>query len=249
MNNTIEQIHLASQYLAAATISFLEKKSDDSHTNLGWDPVNNRLTTHLFGNNQIGINLSTVNLEWLIEGRLEQSIDLQESTHREILNWFKEAVKQYGIEKDFAYAFHYDLPYEAITEEDKFSFNLQETMRYAEHLSKAQRSFNTFLVENNLSSPIRVWPHHFDLGFYTALDDTGDLFMSGGLAIADTMLDELYFYSAGWLKGVAINVRAYSGLKKGEWRNDWDGAVLRSAESNETDAIQFLNQTKNRFTV
>lgn len=51
-----------------------------------------------------------------------------------------------------------------------------------------------------------------------------------------------------WLKGVAINSRAFQRLEKGEWRNNWDGAVLRSGESNEKDAIQFLNQTKNRFT-
>lgn len=248
MKNTIEQIHIASQYLAAAAISFLEKKPDDSHTNLGWDPVNNRLTTHSFGNNQVGINLATGNLEWLIEGKLDRSIDLQKSTHRELLSWFDETANRFGIEKDYAYAFHYDLPYEAITEENKFSFNLQETMRYAGHLSKAQRSFKAFLIENNLSSPIRVWPHHFDLGFYAPLDDTGNLFLSGGMAIADTMVDELYFYSAGWFNGVAINSRAFQRLEKGEWRNDWDGAVLRSGDSNEKDAIQFLNQTKNRFT-
>ena len=32
-----EQIHLAAQYLAAAGISFLEKRDDDSHTNLGFN--------------------------------------------------------------------------------------------------------------------------------------------------------------------------------------------------------------------
>ena len=248
MINTIRQIHIASQYLAAAAISFLEKKPDDSHTNLGWDPINNRLMTHSIGNNQIGINLATANLEWFINGKLDASIDLQESTHREILNWFIEAVNRNGIEKDYIYDFHYDLPYDALDEENIFSFDKKEMMRYAVNLTKAQRSFNAFLIENKLTSAIRVWPHHFDLGFYTSLDDTGDLFMSGGLAMADTMVDELYFYAAGWIKGVAINSRTYTGLEKGEWRNDWDGAILRLGQADEMDVIQFLNQTKYRFT-
>lgn len=248
MINTIKQIHIASQYLAAAAISFLEKKPDDSHSNLGWDPINNRLMTHSIGNNRIGINLANGNLEWFIKGKLDASIDLQESNHREILNWFTEAANRYGIEKDYRYDFHYDLPYDALHEENIFSFDEKEMMRYAGHLTKSQRSFNTFLIENKLTSAIRVWPHHFDLGFYAALDDSGALFMSGGLAIADTMVDDLYYYSAGWYKGLAINSRVYTGLEKGEWRNDWDGAVLRLDEADEMDVIQFLNQTKNRFT-
>lgn len=34
-------MHLASQYLAAAAISFVPKKDDDSHTNLGWSNEKN----------------------------------------------------------------------------------------------------------------------------------------------------------------------------------------------------------------
>jgi hypothetical protein len=32
-----DQLHIAAQYLAAANMSFLEKKADDSHTNLGFN--------------------------------------------------------------------------------------------------------------------------------------------------------------------------------------------------------------------
>ena len=41
-----KQMHLAAQYLAAAGISFLEKKDDDSHTNLGFSIKDQCLYTH-----------------------------------------------------------------------------------------------------------------------------------------------------------------------------------------------------------
>ena len=49
MKQTIQNLHLAAQYLAAGGISFIEKKSDDSHTNLAWNKTENRMTTHVFG--------------------------------------------------------------------------------------------------------------------------------------------------------------------------------------------------------
>ncbi|MEM6380925.1 MAG: hypothetical protein AAF705_22325, partial [Bacteroidota bacterium] len=40
----VKTFHIAAQYLTTVAISFLEKKDDDSHTNLGWK--NGGLHTH-----------------------------------------------------------------------------------------------------------------------------------------------------------------------------------------------------------
>ena len=47
MNNLEEQTHLAAQYLAAAGISFLNKKPEDSPTNLGFITDSGEVETHV----------------------------------------------------------------------------------------------------------------------------------------------------------------------------------------------------------
>ncbi len=249
MKNTIEQIHLAAQYLAAAGISFLDKKEDDSHTNLGWEVDTNRLTTHSFGNdnNQVGLNFLSANLEWLINGKAESTINLQTSTHLEILNWLNSQVQKHNIDRAYHYDFHYELPYPSISEDYKFQIDNKESKVYAEELNHAQVSFESFLSENNLKSPIRVWPHHFDMGVYTQLDETGNTFLAAGLAIPDTLVDGLYYYSSGYKDGKEIVTKTFTGIDKGDWRSDWDGATLASEGVDVKAAKNFLNQTKEQF--
>ncbi|MFT6501041.1 MAG: hypothetical protein ACJASQ_001151 [Crocinitomicaceae bacterium] len=249
MKHTIEQIHLAAQYLAAAGISFLDKKVDDSHTNLGWDTENKRLATHAFGtgNHQVGLNLASVKLEWLNNGEVASTIDLKTATHSEILNWFKAQVEKHNMETVYQYDFHYELPYPSISGNDTFKIDPSNSLKYAEELSTAQTSFETFLSENDLKSPIRVWPHHFDLGIYTQLDSSGSVFLAAGLAVADTLVDSLYYYAAGYKDGEEIVTKSFSGLDKGDWRSSWNGATLASEGINVEVSKHFLNQAKEQF--
>ena len=62
-------MYLAAQYLAAAGISFVEKKDDDSHTNLSYDAFGDRIYGRWIagpqGNIILGLNLRTFQFEWL----------------------------------------------------------------------------------------------------------------------------------------------------------------------------------------
>ena len=66
MKNLEEQTHLAAQYLAAAGISFLTKKPDDSHTNLGFISDSGEIETHPLSedNDKLFLNYNTFSLEW-----------------------------------------------------------------------------------------------------------------------------------------------------------------------------------------
>ncbi|MFT6981459.1 MAG: hypothetical protein ACJAUD_000222 [Crocinitomicaceae bacterium] len=249
MKYAIEQIHLIAQYLSAAGICFLDKKEDDSHTNLGWDAENKRLATHPFGtgNHQVGLNLASLKLEWLNNGEATSTIDFQSTTHSEILNWFKMQVEKHSIGAAYQYDFHYELPYPSISENDTFIIDPTNSLKFAEELSTAQTSFETFLSENDLKSPIRVWPHHFDLGIYTQLDSSGSVFLAAGLAVADTLVDGLYYYAAGYKDGEEIVTESFSGLDKGDWRSNWNGATLASEGISVEVSKHFLNQTRETF--
>jgi hypothetical protein len=142
MENTIENLHQAAQYLAAAGISFIEKKADDSHTNLGWNKKENRMETHVFEKNfQLGLNLDTQSLEWLKKGDLTATVQLNKITHKEIVDWICEQTKQHNISKKFTYNFHYELPYDKITEGYSYSFSLDELKNISSRLTKSQDIF------------------------------------------------------------------------------------------------------------
>ena len=251
MKQTLEQIHLASQYLAAAGISFLPQMDDDSHINLGWDEENNRLTTHPFGKAefQIGLNIKSGELEWLKNGRVVSKINVLTSTHKDLLNWINREVLIHEIGKDYQYQFNYDLPYAPIGNGDSFHFDQEERLAYIRLLTTAQRAFKGFLVDNDLASPIRLWPHHFDLGIYAQLNAEMGLYLSAGLAISDSLVEDVYYYASGWKEGKVIPTSAFKGLDQGDWRSDWAGATLLAGKVNEAEAKHFLKQAQAKFLI
>ncbi len=69
---------MTSKYLATATISFLEKKDDDSHTNLEWDVESSHIESRFFEkNNQLIFNLLNFELMWINKEQITAKIDLQ----------------------------------------------------------------------------------------------------------------------------------------------------------------------------
>jgi hypothetical protein len=248
MEKTIEQLHVAAQYLSAAGISFLEKKEDDSHTNLGWNSAKSSMETHVFGNgNQLAINLTTGYLEWLTNGLETESIDLQKNTHVSILAWIREMAAKNEIKQAYNYQFHYELPYPVITDNDKLSFKVQALNELIALLDIGQNTFEAFLSENDLASPIRIWSHHFDLGIYTGLNSENSLFMGAGLAIPDSLVDDFYYYAAAYNNGADIVTKNMTGLTIGDWRSVWNGATLAANQIDTKKATNFLNEARKEF--
>lgn len=249
MKHTIEQLHLAAQYLAGAGISFLSKKEDDSHTNLGWNSDKKRMETHAFGpgNQQLAINLETGHLEWLKDELKIESIDVQQNTHSAILIWISQMATKNEIRQPYNYEFHYDLPYSALVDNNKLAFNADAISEIIARLNIGKKAFEAFLIENDLSSPIRIWPHHFDLGVYTSLNSDETIFMGAGLAIPDSLVDELYYYASAYDNGDEVVTENFSPLTVGNWRSDWNGATLPSSEVEGTAALKFLNEVKKGY--
>jgi len=111
---------------------------------------------------------------------------------------------------------------------------------------------------SGITSEINIWPHHFDTGvYYSITEANGESIQAigGGLAIADSMIDEPYFYLYGWAKEGTIDYSSAPSNTSGQWLTEgWQGAVLRASDiSNIEDtnaffkeAYEFLfNQLKN----
>ncbi|AWV98371.1 hypothetical protein DJ013_09380 [Arcticibacterium luteifluviistationis] len=243
MEESIKNIHLAAQYLAAAGKSFLSSLDDDSQSNLAWNAKTISLESRDLGNGmKLTFSLENGFLTWL---GTEEKLDLKTHSHQEILTWLTGTSTAMALEKTYAYAVSYELDYPPIESNYKYSFETADSKVIAEKFTLAQKGMESFLKTNNLTSEIRVWPHHFDIGIYTNLSDK--LFLGAGLAIPDSLESDLYFYASGYNDGSVIVTKNLPKLSVGSWHPDWNGGTLKSKGVSEDDVKSFLNQAKNAF--
>jgi len=239
-----EMMHLAAQYLAAAGISFVEKKDDDSHTNLGFSIEEACMETHPLSEDGDVLTLDYRNfsLNWNAKSS-STSLPLDGVTHTDVLTWLKETSKTF-LNKSYAYDLHYDLPYEI---SDDFKFKLTDVNRLKALLQLrilTQSTLEQILEDCNLDSPIRVWPHHFDSGAFAGLNTDSNIAVGFGLAIPDTMCAEHYFYISGYKDHDAVPTEGFSSLAHGEWKNDgFKGAILSASKIEKEEAVLFFKET------
>ncbi|CAZ97960.1 hypothetical protein [Zobellia galactanivorans] len=240
-----KMMHLAAQYLAAAGISFVEKKADDSHTNLGWSIDKQGLETHPLSidGDVLALNYNTFSLEWN-SPKNNASFALDGKTHEQVLEWLTNSADAF-LGKKYTYDFHYDLPYSI---DDSFTFKLDahKLKELTGLRTLAQSSLEKTLEANGLSSDIRIWPHHFDSGAYVIISD--DLSIGFGLAVPDTMINEHYFYISGYKGHDGIETSNFTSLSMGEWKNEgFKGAVLPATKINEAQVVHFFTEAINTY--
>ncbi|MEO9503376.1 hypothetical protein [Nonlabens ulvanivorans] len=242
-----DQLHMAAQYLAAAGISFLDKKDDDSHTNAGFNTDNGCLETHPLSNNGdlLSLNFRDFSLEWTSnDGKI--SFNLDGATHEDVLKWLKETSKN-QLNKEYHYDLHYDMPYKM---EGAAVFRKDDESELAEltHLRiLAEHSLEHIVEHYKLDTSIRVWPHHFDTGIYTGLNDS-EITIGLGLAIPDTLSNDHYLYISGYKDGKLIETSSFNKLSKGEWKNDgFKGAILPVGDLKEEEWNIFFKEAIEQF--
>lgn len=231
-------MHLAAQYLATAAISFILKKNDDSHTNLGWR--NHTLLTHPFPNGDaLGLNYENFSLEWITQNGNKEHFLLDGKTHQDIISWISKTSSVYIVEVPYNYNLHYDLPYEEINTETRFELANPEALNaLIKQRDVAQRVISQILKSNALHSSVRIWPHHFDTGAFTIVNDK--LAIGIGLAIPDTLIDDFYFYISGYNGHDAVALDFNDNTPHEDYySNGWKGFAKPLSELNEESAIAF----------
>ena len=237
-------MHLAAQYLATAAISFIEKKADDSHTNLGW--VNHNLETHTFPNgDKLGLNYENFALEWITQNGNKEHFLLDGTTHKDIVDWIYLTSLNNCIVKPYNYNLHYEIPYNTI--EDTYQFQLtqqNELNQLIKNRDLAQSVILNVLQSNSYKSPVRIWPHHFDTGAFFNIDD--NLSIGIGMAIPDTLVNEFYFYISGYNGHNPIDIINPTSHKN-YYSNGWKGFALSISNLKEQTAIDFCQTAINTY--
>lgn len=241
----VNTFHITAQYLATAAISFLDKKDDDSHTNLGWK--NGALHTHPFDKNNTMLSLDYVSFSLIFtnDAGLREQFFLDGKTHAQAVDWIQETASQATLHQNYQYKLHYELPYDAITNDVAFNKPPGEDIRQLiKNRNLVQQALEQVL--KNKKAPIRIWPHHFDSGaFYMENDEVG---IGLGMAIPDGMIDDFYLYVSGYHGHDAIELPSSTAIEKGSYYNDgWKGFALPVSGISQNGAIQFYTQAIHQY--
>lgn len=236
-------IHLIAQYLAAANLSFVPSKPDDSHSNLGFS--NGNLYTHALNKNgaKLAFNYLNFSLNW--DGK---SIALDGKSHDQVLAWLTNTALELEFKTPYRYEFHYQMPY-AIEQVSPFKKPDQGSLQQAiARRERAHQNIGAFVSALGFNDPVRIWPHHFDSGTYLSLDWGQEIGLGIGLAIPDAVEDSFYYYM-GYYKGHDPVVPDSSEpLSYGAWKTSgFVGAVARQEDISQGEDAHFFNQVHQSF--
>ncbi len=235
-------IHLAVQYLAAAGISFIPKRADDSHTNLGFSTDDNRFETWSLNDygSKLGFDLAKFELNWISNSEI-RILTLDGCSHTQVLEWISQTCSAFKLKSPYNYKLHYELPY-PISDDYIFKTDKEVLTREIRMRSLAHKVLSQFLLQHLLISDIRTWPHHFDTGIFFQLPDKSDVSIGMGLAVPDYAVDDYYFYASGYKGGESLDTTDFAALEHGKWLQEgFQGAVLPADELDQRTALEFLN--------
>lgn len=249
---TDRQLHWLSQLIAKANRTYVPEKKDDSHTNLYYDPLSDRITGRWIESPEAMIlftfNLKTMQFEWLDrQFRLLVSIPALNRSAGDLEKETGDYLKSIGMEtENFFRELHFQIPdykIEKLSDDDISGRGFDHWKYYRDLANQACHSIMGYF---QLFTEIRIWPHHFDTGIY--LEVNRNLGIGFGLAMKDEMVGQPYFYIAGYSGEDPLIYDHLPALPSGNWitGSQWKGAVLPLSDVPFPDSDQ-ANKTLRQF--
>jgi hypothetical protein len=200
------QAHHAAQWLARTARAYVPPRPDDSHTNLGWDDGLDGFTTHRLKDDvRLGLKVIDLTLVLLGEGTAHtQSFPLNDRSDMDARKWLGERLDAKGLDTRALDApSPYEIPAHAIAMGATYgTAGLVDALaEHAAWFANADRTLGSIRAEmigrKLPASPVRCWPHHFDLATLISLDEGNSektRTVNVGLSPGDEHYDEPYFY-------------------------------------------------------
>ena len=201
------QAHYAAQWLARTARAYIPPQPDDSHTSLRWDHDLDGFMTRPW-RDHARLSLQIPHLTLALHGGNEpghtQSLPLAGRTDAEVRHWLGQRLGARGLDQWALDApSPYAMPAHAIAQ--GAAYNADGAADALAEIAACFANAELFLgrierqmIDRKLSAtPVRCWPHHFDLATQTMLptpdpDMTG--YVGAGLSPGDEYYDEPYFY-------------------------------------------------------
>ncbi len=198
--------HRAAQHVSKAARANLNAEADDSHSNLGWDSDLQAFCSQPISGKYVSLKLSPLTLLVLNGGEEIATLRLDNKTDIEAAKWLDERLIEAGLKEASAILLPYELPAEvAVIERYDDNTNDAGFGALAAWFDVASSALSKFYDENqNIDpgpSPVRCWPHHFDIATYVSFE-TGDPESARGMGIGmspgDSGYNEPYIYVNPW---------------------------------------------------
>lgn len=158
------------------------------------------------------------------------SFALVGSTLQQAMMWADDRFGSAGATgKLGVHARDYDMPTSPLKSGDRFAGHLAELAELERWYSLGLDALTTIATTASRVTPIRIWPHHFDLGAIIHSDAASDDRQIGiGMSPGDGSYVEPYLYVTPY---PLVASPAYPDLPSGAWRREgWPGAVLTGSE-------------------
>ena len=218
--------HRAVQHLTGLARANLPAKPDDSHSNLGWDAGRGALVTHDIDGVRMG--LVVADMVFFIGGNngMNQELELANRTIDEASAWTDEHAERLDLKAASLAEIPYEFP-DDVASVESYAIKGMESQfaALAEWFGMGAAALED--VREPLTSyqpgpsPVRCWPHHFDIATYVALEEGDPETARGigiGMAPGDGSYNQPYIYVNPWPHLDADNLGP--AVAPGHWHTD-----------------------------
>ena len=230
------QAHYAVQWLARAARAYIPPQMADIHTSLRWDHTFDCFMTRPF-RDRSRLSLQIINLTLTLHGAdgSSQPLPLNGRADTEARQWLGERLAARGLDPQALDApSPYEMPEHAITRGAAYDVNsgADALAEIAAYFTNAEffldRIEKEMIAHQFPASPVRCWPHHFDLATLTMLPNRDPDMMGSvgtGISPGDEYYDEPYFYVSVYPEPEPASLPALPPL--GHWHShDFVAAIL-----------------------
>ncbi len=202
--------HKIIQFVTRAARANLPAEPDDSHSNIGWSSsLKSFLSQPFKGNGSatfIGASISPLSIGVFRDAQIVAALPLENTTEGDAAAWLDTELQQLGLNPASSVTLPYELP-KHVADTRTFSSGADSAAlsTLSAWFDLAHSLLSEFAVANaQLSpgpSPVRCWPHHFDIATYVSLE-AGDFesakAIGVGMSPGDENYDQPYFYINPW---------------------------------------------------
>jgi len=206
-------MHRDAQWLARLARSYAEPVDDDSHTALDWRDGAMVLSTPLSLHGQDAMQLHgaydlITRRVWIGRGGSQSlgsdndGLALDGQTDDELEATFRDAMAAHGADPN---CFEMSLPYDdEVPPMPPEPPDSAATAALANLFANAHAALTTVAAGQSGASPVRIWPHHFDIATLIAVDaptghaDRPARTIGVGMSPGDASSPEPYVYIAPW---------------------------------------------------
>ncbi len=200
--------HAAVQFLSRAARANLTPAPDDSHSNLGWDDEARHFKSQpLPGNSgDCFVTLRFFPFRLGFTATSSTFVDLDGLSHHEVQQWVDDHLTDAGLNTSAPINLPYSLPADvAALDRLDISGEAERLKVLGAWFELAHSTLTRFAGEKRTlapgPSPVRCWPHHFDIATYVSLEG-GDPETAQGIGVGmspgDESYEQPYFYVNPW---------------------------------------------------